>query len=193
MEGERQHWDRRYATGDHPSGEQPVPGLEHVVEHQGGGRALDVATGAGRNALYLADHGYDVDAVDVSREGLEIASERAEDRDLTVNWIHADVDSYVFPRRTYDLVSIGYYYNMNRFSGIKDAVAEGGYLVYRHHLKTDADDARGPDDPSVRMESNELLHALLGMTVVLYREERTTTETGRADATVTAVARREGG
>jgi len=54
--------------------------LERYVDSAHPGRALDVATGTGRNAVHLAAEGYEVDAVDQSRAGLEIARERAADR-----------------------------------------------------------------------------------------------------------------
>ncbi len=63
------------------------------------GRALDVATGLGRNAIALADAGWRVDAIDVSRSQLERAREHAVSRPAAVEWILADVDSYAFPRQ----------------------------------------------------------------------------------------------
>ena len=62
--------------------DEPSPLLASVVESLPDGRALDVATGAGRNALFLAEHGYRVDAVDVSEEALAIARDRAAGRSV---------------------------------------------------------------------------------------------------------------
>ena len=71
---EKPNWDERYARGDHP-GPDPDPFLarmatyiDEFLPHRG--RALDLAGGAGRNAVYLAGLGFEVTLVDVSRAGL---------------------------------------------------------------------------------------------------------------------------
>ena len=73
-------WDERFASGEYPRAPEPSPVLRAYEPSLPDGRALDVAAGTGRNAVYLADRGHDVDALDASAEGLRIVRERAAER-----------------------------------------------------------------------------------------------------------------
>ena len=82
MSDDRERWNEKYRDDDEfDLPENPIPELARRIDTLPDGRALDVATGTGRNARFLADHGYDVDAVDVSDEALDRAERRADDRD----------------------------------------------------------------------------------------------------------------
>lgn len=65
-------WDERFRDGEYPQDPEPSPVLRRYIDALPDGRALDVATGMGRNAVFLAAHGYQVDGIDRSREGLKI-------------------------------------------------------------------------------------------------------------------------
>lgn len=110
-------WDERFRQGEYPTDPNPSPVLRRFIDDVPAGRALDVVTGTGRNARFLAREGYTVDAIDKSRFGLDTAHENASDRDLAdrLNWIQADVPTYVFPADRYDLVTISYYRSIDRF------------------------------------------------------------------------------
>jgi SAM-dependent methyltransferase len=185
MNEERERWNERYAGDDHEVPEEPVGVLREHSEELPDGRALDVATGGGRNALYLAERGYAVDAIDVSEEGLAIARERAEARGLAgIEFVRADVEGYEFPRNEYDVVVVSYYYSPNTLPSLKRALAPGGVLLYEHRL--------GPPGGSkrFRFRPNDLLRACLDLRIVRYEEPMTVSE---EEATVRLVARRERG
>ncbi|RQG92270.1 class I SAM-dependent methyltransferase [Natrarchaeobius chitinivorans] len=149
---------------------EPSPILRGLVTDLPPGRALDVATGLGRNAICLADAGWTVDALDVSRGQLVRARERAESRSVTVEWILADVDSYAFLEGTYDAVTISFFDARSRFPSVKAALAPGGILFYEHYLESPAGQ-EGPGD-RYRFASNELLTACSDLTVLYYVERR---------------------
>lgn len=178
--------DAPRARGDtaEPDGLAPVVGT--VVEALPPGRAFDVATGTGRNALALADRGWTVDAVDLSSAKLSRARdrERAIARGTTVNWILADVDSYCVPDGTYDLVTVSFFDARDRLSALIDALAPGGVLCYEHYLASPAGDS-GPGD-QFRFEPNELLTACSDLAILYYAEHRVGDE-----PRVTLVARNE--
>jgi len=69
-------WDDRFRQGTYPQDPDPSPILRSYIGDIPDGRALDIATGTGRNAVFLAGSGYSVDAIDQSREGLRIAREK---------------------------------------------------------------------------------------------------------------------
>ena len=90
---DRDKWDRRYDDGAYRDRSHPTRLLE---AHSGDfpiGRALDVACGAGRNALYLASLGFEVDAIDISEVALDRARESARGSSLRVEFRNADLTS----------------------------------------------------------------------------------------------------
>ena len=70
---DREKWNERYTSGAYAARTHPTQLLADWIDQLPRGRALDVACGAGRNALYLAEHGYAVDAVDISSVALDRA------------------------------------------------------------------------------------------------------------------------
>jgi SAM-dependent methyltransferase len=186
-------WDERFREGEYPIDPDPAPVLQRYVEAFPDGRALDIATGTGRNAVFLADRGYTVDALDRSREGLEIARSNAEDRGVADNctWIHADAYEYAYPEDTYDVITIRSFRILERLTDVKAALTAGGVLYYQTHLRTTEAMDYGPSDRH-RVGANELLRACLDLTVLHYREF-TTGENGHRGAYAQIIARNSSG
>jgi len=194
LHGDVTTWDERYRTGSYPRNPDPHPVLERYLPTFPDGRALDLATGTGRNAVPLAAAGYRVDAIDQSREGLRIARQNARDSGVAnrVNWIQADIPLFTFADSEYDVITISYYRAVDRFPDIVDALAEDGCLFVQHHLRTTDDVDAGPSTDRYRFASNELLRTGLGLTVLHY-DERTTKNTEGTAATAQLVARNSTG
>lgn len=188
-------WDERFRAGDYPTDPDPSPVLRRYVDAFPDGRALDVATGPGRNAVFLAEKGYRVDGIDQSREGLRIARENAVERGVAgrTNWIQADVPSYEFPESAYDVVTISFYRPMDRLPDVKEALRPGGFLFVEHHLRTADPVDVGPSGDRYRFAANELLHACLDLTVLYYDERTEVRDDGRRGATARIVARNSSG
>jgi len=94
------------------------------------GRALDLACGAGRNAVFLAQNAYDVDAVDYSVEALEEGRKRAIDAGERVNFIAADLDSFPLSEEGYDLIINFNYLERALAPKIVEALKPGGMLLF---------------------------------------------------------------
>lgn len=185
-------WDERFRAGDYPTDPDPSPTLRRYVDAFPDGRALDVATGPGRNALFLAERGYRVDAFDKSRPGVELARRNAAQRGVDVNWLQADAATFPYPESAYDVITVSYFRTLDRVADIAAALRPGGVLFYEHHLRTTDPVAVGPRDDRHRFASNELLRACLDLTVLHYAERRTTHD-GRSRAAVEIVARNSRG
>jgi SAM-dependent methyltransferase len=188
-------WDERFRTGQYPQDPEPSAVLRRFVDAFPDGRALDVATGTGRNAVFLAAEGYRVDALDQSREGLRVTRRNAADRGVgdRLNPVQADVPSYAFPKSTYDVITISFYRAVDRFPDIKEALVPGGALFVQHHLRTTDDVDLGPSGDRYRFPANELLHSCLDLTVLHYEERTETRADGKRGATVQIVARNTSG
>ena len=97
------------------------------------GRALDVACGRGRHTLWLAREGYQVDAVDISYEGLRGLAQHleAEGLDHQVRLIQADLTQWRPEPQQYDLILVVRYLNRDLIATFWDAIKPGGVVVYR--------------------------------------------------------------
>ena len=188
-------WDDRFREGSYPTEPAPHPVLERYLPTFPAGRALDLATGTGRNAVPLAEAGYTVDAVDQSRAGLEITAERAADAGVAdaIQPIQADIPTFEFPAATYAVVTISFYRAVDRFPDVTEALEPGGCLFVQHHLRTTDDVQGGPSTDRYRFASNELLRAGLGLTVLHYDERLSTDQSGTRRATAQLVARKSSG
>ncbi len=182
---ERARWNERYRNRDRDPPTEPSALLRETIDSVPEGRALDVATGGGRNAIFLADHDYAVDAIDVSEEGLAIARERAGERDVSerIEFIQADVEEYEFPVGAYGAIVVSHYYSPNALPALKRALAPGGVLCYTHRLNPP-----GGDSHRFRFRPNDLLRACLDLRIVRYEEPMEVTE---EEADVRLVARKQ--
>ena len=104
-DGTRQGWDRRYAAADRIHA-TPVPNrfLVSEISDLAPGTALDLACGAGRNAVWLAERGWRVTGVDFSGVALGIARDLAASHGVEVEWVESDVIGWAPPARAFDLV-----------------------------------------------------------------------------------------
>lgn len=185
-------WDERFREGSYPNDPDPSPVLRAYIDAFPDGRALDIATGPGRNALLLAEHGYAVDAIDQSREGLRLAAQNARNRGVDVEWIQADATEFIYPPATYDVITISFYRAVDRLTDIKTALRPGGYLFYQHHLRTTDPVSHGPSSDRYRFGANELLRGCLDLTILHY-EETTEHYDGDPVPTVELIARNSTG
>lgn len=180
---ERQKWDRVHAEGREPSEVfRASPFLDTWLRHLPvTGRALDVACGAGRHALRLAEAGYHVDAVDISEVGVARGRAESERRGLDVTWTVADLDEFVPEPAAYQVIVVVRYRNRALWPRLADALAPGGWLLIEHHFKTSAA-VVGPSD-TFRLDPQELLDAFRGLRVVRF-EEVVDTDPDRPDRTI---------
>lgn len=99
-------WNRRYAGDEFLFGTEPNAWLrEHVGSLPRAGRILSVADGEGRNSVWLAQQGFQVDAFDVANRAVEKAQAYAHRQGVSVNFAVADVDGFAWPQSAYDGVA----------------------------------------------------------------------------------------
>jgi len=178
---DRKKWDERYASGAYKARKHPTQLLADWIDDLPKGRALDVACGAGRNSLYLAEHGYSVDAIDISAIALERARTSAAERELDVNWIEMDLETEVIPNDHYDLIIIVRYTHPTLVADLIGRLADGGFLLCEQHLMTHCD-VVGPTSAAFRTRPNELLGLSTGLRVIYYHEGLVEDPDGRTAA-----------
>ena len=166
-------WDARYREGSYLVRDYPSPFLDvwlaRLPPTVFGGRALDIACGAGRNALRLAEADLRVDAMDISQAALDRAAAAAKERGLSVNWIQADLDHVALEVGAYNMISVVRYMHRQMAAQVIDALTPDGWLIIEHHLQSTLP-VGGPTTDTFRLAPQELLHDYAGLRVVFYEE-----------------------
>ncbi len=164
MRGDRIKWNEKYKRADVFKEASSI--VTEYCTMAPGGRALDIAAGIGRNSIYLAKHGFTVDAVDISDEGLG----KLAGRHPRIHPICADLDIFDIPTERYDLIINIRFLSRRLFPYIREGLAPGGILIFESYLETPG---LNTDDPFCRdylLRNNELLHAFLSMRILYFRE-----------------------
>lgn len=163
---DRIKWNEKYRQQDYPT--EPSGIVKDFFSLAPGPTALDIAAGSGRNALFLAEHGFTVDAVDIAEEGLALVA----GRHPGVRPICADLDTFDLPGERYDLILNVLYLNRRLFPQIREGLRPGGLLIFETLLQVPG---RAEKDDHCRdyfLRDNELLHSFLSLRILHYHEER---------------------
>lgn len=164
---DRERWNLKYSKGYRTSLHKTLLDFYHLAPL---GRALELACGTGENAIFLAQKGFQVDAVDISDVAIDVARNKARELNLNINFIVADLDEYPLKEEYYHLVVVFYYLNRTLAAPIVRSLKRGGVLIYetynRNHLHI-----RGDFNPDYLLEEGELLRLFKDLQVIHYREE----------------------
>ncbi len=169
-------WNQRYSGPELVWGAGPNRFVAEELAALPPGRAIDLATGEGRNAIWLAERGWQVTGVDFAAAGLARAARLAAERGVTVDWVHADLLGYVPAAGAYDLVLIAYLHLPHTslsqvFRTAAKAVAPGGTLLIVGHDRDNITKGHGgPQDPDW-LYSPSLVTAELGGLDIRHAEQ----------------------
>ncbi len=166
----RQDWNARYAAKELLWTAEPNRLFAAEVEELPPGRALDVACGEGRNAVWLAERAWEVTALDFADVALRKGAALAHARGVEVDWVCADVLEYEPPGR-FDLVAVLYlqlaHDELERaLQNAASAVAPGGTLVViGHDTRNLAEGHGGPRDVSALYTPVDVVSSLDGLAI----------------------------
>ncbi len=192
---ERDVWDERYAGPELVWSGQPNKFVFDEVAGMAPGRALDLGTGEGRHAIWLASLGWQVTGVDFSQVALAKAAALASSQDLSITLLLADIRSYQPAPGAFDLVLIAYLQLpwpdfepvLHRAAA---AVAPGGtLLVVGHDIENLSSGYGGPQNPAFLHRLPEIVAAVPSLTIVRAEQASRTvpTEAGERVAIDTVV------
>lgn len=188
-ESDRRKWEARYRDGAYASRRRPSAFLASCADLlPQRGQALDLACGAGRNALFLAGRGLAVDAVDISRTALEQG--RAQAGDLPTRWIEHDLDDGFVADRDYDLIVNIRYANLPLIETLLANLRPGGLLLVEQHLATDDANVAGPRNPAFRVPPGALAKLVGSLRVECHWEGFADDPDGRRAALARLAARK---
>lgn len=178
MRMDREGWDRRYAGRELVWTSDANRFLIDEVDGLAPGRALDLACGEGRNAVWLAERGWKATGVDFSTVGLEKARQLAEARGVRAEWIAADLLDYRPEPSAFELVIVFYLQVPEAqrtpiLRAAAGAVASGGtFLLVAHDSSNIAEGHGGPQEPAVLYTAEDVSRDLEGTGLRIKRAER---------------------
>ena len=181
MKKDRLKWNRRHMQRPAPA--DPSPIVAEYASLAVSGRALDIASGLGKNAIYLARKGLAVEAVDIS----DAALARYAHAHPGLTAICADLDTFDISDSRYSLILNIRFLHRRLFPQIIDGLVPGGILIFETWIRHPEDPSLDPVPKDYLLRENELLHAFLPMRVVYY-EETERREGGRPAVMASMVA-----
>jgi SAM-dependent methyltransferase len=178
---DQNRWDERYLRGEHTT-QEPSPLLIEAIRDIQPGRALDIACGVGRHALYLAERGWQVTAVDSSRVGIEILRQRALSaripacgaqasclHQIDAHVVDLEKDEFQIEPAAYDLICNFYYLQRDLLPAISAGVRARGTFVAAIHLNDGNPNAK-PHNPAFLLEPGELKTLFSDWEITYYLE-----------------------
>ena len=154
----------------HKDGRGPAQFLVDNIQLLPTGRVLDVAMGKGRNAVYLAKKGFDVEGVDISPEAVHSALDQAREAGVTLKARVADLEiDYHIEKSAYDVIICFNYLQRSLITQIKDGLRKGGIIVYETFTVDQAQFSK-PTNLNYLLKHNELLALFRDFRCLYYRE-----------------------
>jgi len=181
-------WNERFARGEELHGGIPSPPLPAAVEGVPPGLALDLACGAGRHAIFLAERGWRVLALDGSQAAIERMLAQARERGvagrIAARVADLEAQGLALTVAAYDLVCDFYFLHRPLFEQIRGAVRPGGLFAAALHVRS------SPEEKGrFLLKPGELAAAFAGWTI-LHHREGASAEGGHKHATAELIARR---
>lgn len=177
---EKASWNKKYSEGSHSSLEPDpflVSAYQEFITDRPAGSALDVASGVGRHAIWLAQRGWRTKLIDISEVGIGLAEKNASRalgpvaKEFLITSEVADLDSVQdLGREQYDLVLVFFFLQRELFPALLESIKPGGTLIYKTYTTEQKNFSRGPSHPMFLLESKELLRAFSSLRVLHYHE-----------------------
>jgi len=183
-------WKEKYSIRSLADIPEPAAFLrEHADLLGSGGTALDIAMGAGQNAVFLAERGFAVTGIDRSQAACDLARQLAADRGAAITAIASDMLDWQFPENHFDLIVDFYFLERALAPRIMAGLKKGGMLVFETYT-VDQQRLDGPHNPDFLLKPNELLTAFLDLFVLYYHERIEPDGTGGSVALASMIARK---
>jgi 2-polyprenyl-3-methyl-5-hydroxy-6-metoxy-1,4-benzoquinol methylase len=171
LKADQKRWDKRFGRKAFALGKEPNPFLRKQIHLLSKGKALDIATGEGRNAVFLAQHGFEVDAVDISEKGLKKAQKLARENRVKMNTFLVDLDQYQIEKERYDLIANFYFLKRRLIPRIRRGLKKGGRVIFETYLLEHRTlGTGGPRQAKYFLKPNELLRFFKDFRILFYRE-----------------------
>jgi len=197
LRGGIEAWPGPVAAGMEANGRQvhPISPERFLIENfhfLPKGLALDVAMGEGRNAIYLATRGFDVDGVDVDPDAVRRARAAARKLGAPIRGVVGNVEdgTYIIPLETYDVIVVFNFLHRPLFTDIRDGLKPGGAVVYQT-FSTGQRELGPPADPAHLLRPGELEQVFDDWEILRVRDEIEPRGPGRPPRAVAGIIARK--
>ncbi|MEA2111488.1 MAG: methyltransferase domain-containing protein [Campylobacterota bacterium] len=160
---DKERWNYKYENFPMPSHVSKI--LKNHIGHAKVGRALDIASGPGRNSMFLAEQGFKVDAVDISDTALSYLENRE-----NIRAVCADLDVYEL-EEGYDLIINCNFLDRALITQIKKALNIDGIILFETFVEANGEEFHMPSNESYHLHVNELLEMFRDFEVICYEEK----------------------
>ena len=199
MHPDRAKWNEKYSkTGSQTFAKDPSKWLvahEDLLAEHPNGKALDLACGLGRNSFFLAELGFEVDAIDISDVAIQWLEEQVglEDqvdrRKLAITPRQDDIESCDLPVDGYQVIVCFNFLERSIFPKLVDSLALGGLLLFETFTHDHIDVLKKKFPRDFALKIGELRHSFPALETLAYREE-VVSERGSEAAVASIVARK---
>lgn len=160
---DKARWNTKHQNVPMPT--EPCELVKRYVTHSTGKKALDIACGVGRHTHYIAEQGYEVDAVDISDYALSQLRPSS-----MIHPIESDLTTYSIHPNRYDLIVNINYLERTLFPSILSGLKPGGTLIFETFIVAHEEGYHNPSNPDFLLRSHELLDVFSDLEVILYEE-----------------------
>lgn len=166
-------WNRKFSTqSELLKPREASHKLKNFIGKASGKRALDIACGAGRNTLFLAENGFTVDALDISEVALEAVSNLLKEKSLSqyVRMQLTDLDLFTPDADMYDLVVMTNFLDRELIQRVKAGLKKDGLFIIETYMD-DPSNEKKSSDPSYLLSKKELLTFFSSDFEILFYDE----------------------
>lgn len=167
---DRDRWEARYNTPDRIYSEKPTDFLRTNIHHlPGEGLALDIAAGEGRNSVFLAEHGLEVVALDISERALQKCLKLARERSVQVYAAVLDLTKFLIPKESFDVIVNFNYLQRDLAPQIIEGLRPDGWLLFET-LTIDYLRWKPDFNPAFLLNQQELAQMFSDLEIIEYSE-----------------------
>lgn len=172
---DQQRWNDKYRSKGPET--RPLQAAVWLSQHedlltaQTKGPALDIACGNGRNSYYLADRGFEVDAIDISDVAIDWVRQQVQTTKAAVHPHCLNLETAPFPRTGYQVIVNFFYLQRSLFDAIQSALVPGGLLFFETFYREVAEAQRSSMNPHFLLGPNELMQAFSTLRILHYEEQ----------------------
>jgi tellurite methyltransferase len=178
---DRSRWNLKYESGDFPRNPSEI--VKRFYQLASPGRALDIASGSGRNSIFLANKGFSVEALDISEQALSIFNKH-----VGISAACVDFDFFDIPMNRYALILNIRFLQRRLFPQIIEGLCDGGLLIFETYMVGNESWRREEHHREYMLRPNELIHSFMSLRILYYQEFfGNDSEEGRPIASLVAI------
>ncbi len=164
---DRIKWEKKYQNSPDLLDKRPASKIvKEFYNFAKKGKALDVASGSGRNSIFLAKKGFVVDSIDISKVAIEKL--KSQSKNLNINTILMDLDHFI-PDKRYDLIVMANYLDRALIDRLKEYLNVDGIFIVETYME-DKINEKESFNPNFLLKKGELKEIFSDFEILEYRE-----------------------